>query len=934
MRSLAGILLLFSTLAIATPANAQTQTEAETLGLVEFQPLCDTLSAFLETLCWSGSPVYVKSTDIQGGRKKNSTLVVTFNQDLAFHPFRDGDIEKVYTIVKSFLPEQYAAYSNNIRIMAGTRRLDNYKPIYYSTDNSKIYINEHYKFVTKQRNNSEPLVSNLSRQYSPGRGLNGAHIALWQSHGLYFERSLERWEWQRSRFFGTVEDRFTQSFVIPFLVPMLENAGATVLMPRERDINPNEVIVETSSPTEFASTRKKSDIKLVTQWIPEIPERGEYGVYVSYPSLPNSAEDARYLVRHKGGETWFSVNQKMCGQKWVYLGKFLFEKGRNEEQGVFLSNYSKANNVVISGGRVRFGGGIGPSGHPRHDEASIYWLKYAGYPESVYSDSHFTNDYKDDIKARGNWVNYLKNQDNVPVDLAMAFHTDAGIRTNDSIVGTLAIYTSRPKGISTYPSGEERMVCKEYADIVQSQVVSDIRSIFGVDWTRRGLWDKSYAESSYPEVPTMLLELLSHQNFWDMRYGLDPNFKFVVSRAVYKGILRFYSYLNEKRYVIQPLPVSDFSVSLSKSGNGAYARLKWTAEKDPLESSATPDYFIVYTRIDDGGFDNGRKFNDTNAAIEIQPGHLYSFKVEAVNEGGASFPSQTLCAAVADKSVTRDKKMLIINNFNSIGPAKSFITADSTYAGFRYESDPGIPYMNDISYCGPQYEFNRNSEWMDDDYPGFGASLSDMETSVIAGNTFDFVSLHSQEALRHGYDIVSSSSRAFSFGQADTSGCAIIDLICGRKGSGSRVFDPMMQRMLTSCSHNGCGLIISGSDIASDASFRKDSLDIKWFNGLTSSKLITWYATSVGEVKNLKNNNCHSFFTAPNPVRYCVPQPDAIIPARKNCTTIYRYAGNNISAGTFRNDSCKVVTLGFPIEALTTQGGIDALMAELLGLFE
>ena len=34
----------------------------------------------------------------------------------------------------------------------------------------------------------------------------------------------------------------------------------------------------------------------------------------------------------------------------------------------------------------------------------------------------------------------------------------------------------------------------------------------------------------------MLLELLSHQNFADMRYGSDPRFKFLVSRAIYKGI--------------------------------------------------------------------------------------------------------------------------------------------------------------------------------------------------------------------------------------------------------------------------------------------------------------------------------------------------------------------------------------------------------------
>ena len=34
----------------------------------------------------------------------------------------------------------------------------------------------------------------------------------------------------------------------------------------------------------------------------------------------------------------------------------------------------------------------------------------------------------------------------IPVDLSLGFHSDAGITPNDSIVGTLAIYTLRSEG--------------------------------------------------------------------------------------------------------------------------------------------------------------------------------------------------------------------------------------------------------------------------------------------------------------------------------------------------------------------------------------------------------------------------------------------------------------------------------------------------------
>ncbi len=60
---------------------------------------------------------------------------------------------------------------------------------------------------------------------------------------------LDRWEWQRAKLFGTVEDLSVMAYVIPYLTPMLENSGATVFLPRERDIQLNEVIVDNDRST-------------------------------------------------------------------------------------------------------------------------------------------------------------------------------------------------------------------------------------------------------------------------------------------------------------------------------------------------------------------------------------------------------------------------------------------------------------------------------------------------------------------------------------------------------------------------------------------------------------------------------------------------------------------------------------------------------------
>ena len=44
--------------------------------------------------------------------------------------------------------------------------------------------------------------------------------------------------------FQSVEDKYTQSYVLPYVIPMLQNAGAIVMTPRERDTNPYEVVVD------------------------------------------------------------------------------------------------------------------------------------------------------------------------------------------------------------------------------------------------------------------------------------------------------------------------------------------------------------------------------------------------------------------------------------------------------------------------------------------------------------------------------------------------------------------------------------------------------------------------------------------------------------------------------------------------------------------
>ncbi len=202
------------------------------------------------------------------------------------------------------------------------------------------------------------------------------------------------------------------------------------------------------------------------------------------------------------------------------------------------------------------------SGYPRFCEGARYWLQWSGFPEDVYTPKQGKDDYRDDYMSRAHWVNALiggterlpeGEGKGIPVDLAFAFHSDAGVRLNDDIIGTLGIYCTQDSD-GEFEGKVTRMRSRDLTDIVMTQIVGDIRALYEPDWSRRGMWDRAYYEARIPNVPTMLLELLSHQNFADMRYGLDPGFRFTVCRAIYKAMLRYLSDQYSEAYVVQPLP--------------------------------------------------------------------------------------------------------------------------------------------------------------------------------------------------------------------------------------------------------------------------------------------------------------------------------------------------------------------------------------------
>ena len=951
---------------------------------IDKQVLADTLTQIAQ------SHAYVGKVTVSRIRVRNSHIHVYTNATLSHISFTASEVRNIRSLVSQLVlgnnQGKVTIYSENMELGELITNLHKNRP-------------SHMRYTL---NEVPAWVRNISQPYSSPNGLSGKHIALWGSHGRYYHQTMEQWLWQRAKLWTTVEDVYTSSYTMPFLVPMLENAGAVVVQPRERDTQEvedvvdeveairrlgeeakgkwvkgegtgwgednDEVLLEGENPFEKGgymlapvSSKEISELRYTPHPLPA----GEYAVYVSYKSLSNSTTAAKYTVVHRGQKTKFEVNQQMGGGTWVYLGTFAFDADSNNNY-VTLSNAGKGN-AVVTADAVKFGGGIGnvarypqpdkventpssqdiqlretevdsaqllanqqwaeTSGMARYLEAARYWMQYAGIPDSIYNYTDSRNDYTDDYCCRGMWVNYLAGGSQVnpkqaglgvPLHLSLAFHSDAGVK-RDSIIGTLMIYTDFDNDKSkTYPTGISRQLARDYGDYMQSQIVNDVRALYAPHWMRRHLQNSSYAEARYPKVPAVLLELLSHQNYEDMRYGLDPRVKFTISRAIYKGMLRFIHAQYGTELVVQPLPVQQMAMRLEAGARNQEPRqitLTWEATEDVLEPTARPTYYVVYTRQNDGDWDNGVRVKNKSYTFTPTPGTRYDIKVQAGNAGGVSMPSEVLSAYFAPEEKGR---VLVLNAFTRVSGPDWF--ADSTYVGIRPQGH-GVGYGKDISYIGEQFDFDTRHPWITDDECGWGSCYCDQQAALTMGNTFDYPVLHGKALAEMGYSYISANAYAIdTIVDVDA-----VDLIMGKQkltilgtDTAFKSFTPELQKVVADYLEKGGNLLVSGAHIASDMQSPKDKAFIK------EQLHCTYRCNHASEQGSLVVNRrvlspgTYTFHATPNANCIHTENPDCILPA-DGAQAVAKYADTQLNAAVAydgrEEQKGKTLAWGFMLES-------------------
>lgn len=753
--------------------------------------------------------------------------------------------------------------------------------------------------------------SGLPQTRMSSGALSGKTVYLSPGHGFYRDSKLARWATQRPATNEVVEDLISAETISQYLLPMLMNAGARVVPLREPDLNGRMVIVNNgdadyseTGPAELFSSAKVpgwgpppspmannvlpfnlGGSRLMTaasiatasaSWVPRIPADGNYYVYVSYAADATRVPDAHFVVKHAGGETHFRVNQRHHGGTWVMLGRFYFKAGQDAAKGAVQALNDSTATGTVSLDAVRIGGGTGfigdaamaPLGMPRYLECARYQTQFNGAPASVFAPSGvnaLANERNDDVTARSRFAawDHETGEDAVYV----AWHTNA---FDGTIRGT-ETYVYGPNPVDgtlnfTGVAGSDVL-----ATAIRAELDHDFKAVVDPNWTMRKLRSANLGElnpTHNPETPAVLLEIAYHDNALDAANLKEPDFRRVAARAIMQGLIKYWA-AKDKKPVYLPAEPPTAVVAHNVAGG---LEVRWqppATDANDIGGYAAKSY-RVYQSDDGMAWDDGSETVDTTYTVNLAPGTTRYFRVAALNEGGESFPSDTVGARVG-----ASPPVLIVNAFDRLDA-----TMDRPEDLSRY--DLGSPLRMLL-------------ETMND-----GSSVRRHGAAIDQAVPFD-----------------SATNEALAAGLVSFTGYRMVDWFTGRGEAGGAAPTRAEQDALRAFVTGGGHLLFSGSNVASqlaagdtnDQAFLADILRAAVGSG-SSSLLVEgqpsdWLAAATGiELDDGTRGGL------------AVGTTDVLTPA--GGTSVLRYSGTDLPAGISSAPGGQVLFLSVPLEGFVS----------------
>ncbi len=641
-------------------------------------------------------------------------------------------------------------------------------------------------------------------QVQPTGSLSGKTVWISPGHGWLYFSSLGTYSTQRGNTNDMVEDFASIETVNYYLLQYLYNAGANVWMVRERDNNPNEVIVDNSESgysetgTWFTTTSTGyspatgrpngangyrytwADPNATTAtatWTPNIPESGWYWISTQYRSGANRIVDCQFQVTHAGGTSNVSINQEVHGLTWVYLGRFYFDAGTGGSVTMLNQTSDPTAQQVVIADAMRFGGGvntagsgaaraipdcgtpsIGQSNKLRFEESARQYAQYQNYP-TCRGDVTMRPFYSEYELAKGTAQEKANS-------CYISWHSNAA---NSTARGTLTFAHSTAPTPNSY----------DLQSFVHNELINGIRNGWDPSWNDRGVAFANFGEiRELSTMPGLLLETVFHDNATDAQQYTTPEFRNIMARGVYKGIVKFFNDRDNSPITMVPEPPTH--VFAKNTGNGEIT-VSWNTPpanngNGVLGDPATGYKLYIGT--------HGKAFADGIAVTgnsHVVPGLLadktYYFRVAATNPGGESFQSATVAARTPSAGVSAID-YLIVDGYDRLDRSSALrITSSTQLVNLRRlflekmnSYDYMVEHAKSLEYCGVSFDGASNEAVIQGDavlgdYTGVNWYLGEESTFE---NTFDAVEKQSVIAYLNGGGnlIVSGAEIGWEIGRA------------------------------------------------------------------------------------------------------------------------------------------------------------------------
>jgi N-acetylmuramoyl-L-alanine amidase len=734
-----------------------------------------------------------------------------------------------------------------------------------------------------------------------------------------------------------IEDHNNAEAVNQYLLRYLQNAGATVIPVRERDMNPTTVVVDNDAPgggysemgtwttsnytgyrggTYRYTTTVTATATATAAWTFTVPADGEYAVYAWYRQGTNRAPDARYTVHHAGGWTEVIVDQRVHGNTWHYLGTFGFRAG--QVATVTLINLSTVAGRAVIADALRVGGGVFssltevytttapyPPNKPWWEVGAYYHVQRMGLDPSGWPSYGYFND----VVARpmyARWEHAGTGED----ALYVSWHSN-GVNSNG--------YQTTTRGTVTYIYNGEWITrsvtpgSAQLQDAVHTEIIRALRAAWDPAWPDLGkralnlgelreLWDPDPTV----QMPGVLIEVAFHDHPIDTDALKEPRFNQLVARAIYRGIVRYFETRDGVDLSLLPEPPTHLAVRNLGDGRVQVSWRPPPTDTPGLESDP-PAGYRVYTSTDGVGWSVGALVTTTVYTMtDIPAEQLLFVRVTAVNDGGESFPTEVLAALTPSPAASGGLPLPLSHKVGEGEGGRGKGVRALLVSGFdRLNRTMLVPETDPVEGYNLRMFLDRM-------------------------NARNYVIQHGQ-ALTLPFD--SASNEAVRDGDVSLADYGLVDWMLGEESAPDQTLDPTERALLRAYLEGGGALFLSGTEVGwhldglgADPDFYRNVLRARYVADDAGTYVVTPTAGSI--------------FAGLPPFRFDAPGmydpdfPDVISPTAGSVAALAYVGGTGGTAAIQYADGCRrLVYLAFPFETINPSAR-SAVMARVVDFLD